>query len=193
MFAGDDAQRVAASQQRVDRAAQRQHGHAGGDGRVGGTQGVQRSTDRGDREQRIHDYRQLKLDAFAQALRPGAQGVHAQQDVSGVGQQRLALRGHDGPAAAAVEQRHAQLVFHVGDGVADRRLHAGQPAPSRAEAAGVGHGGEHAQLVQGKSVYHLPADLFSRSVPSKDYHLSRSFPAGMLSGSHGKRGGNEPG
>ncbi|KAG0928700.1 hypothetical protein G6F31_017620 [Rhizopus arrhizus] len=122
MFAGDDAQRVAASQQRVDRAAQRQHGHAGGDGRVGGTQGVQRSTDRGDREQRIHDYRQLKLDAFAQALRPGAQGVHAQQDVSGVGQQRLALRGHDGPAAAAVEQRHAQLVFQLAYRDGQRRL-----------------------------------------------------------------------
>ncbi|MNR49892.1 hypothetical protein D3C85_1693360 [compost metagenome] len=56
--------------------------------------------------------------------------------------------------AGAVEQRHAQLQFHIGDGVADRRLHARQAAGGGAKAAGVRHGGKHAQLVQGQGVYH---------------------------------------
>lgn len=144
MLAGDDAQLVAAVQQRGDRPAQRQHRDAGGHRRIVGAQAVQRGADLRDRIQRVHHQRQLQLDPFAQALGAGAHGVDPQQDVAGVGQQGLAFRGHDGAVAAAVEQPQAQLGFHVGDGVADGRLHPRQLLGGGAETAGVGHGGEYA-------------------------------------------------
>ena len=46
--------------------------------------------------------------------------------------------------AGAVEQPHAQLRFHVGNRVADGRLHPRQLARGGAETAGVGDGGKHA-------------------------------------------------
>ncbi|CUI57937.1 Uncharacterised protein [Achromobacter xylosoxidans] len=144
MLAGDDAQLMAAVQQRGDGAAQRQHRDARGHGRIGDAQAVQRGANLGNGVQGVHHERQFQLHPFAQPLGAGAHGVHPQQDVARVGQQRLAFRCHDGPVAAAVEQLHAQLRFHVGDGVADGRLHSRQLLGRGAETAGVGHGGEHA-------------------------------------------------
>lgn len=144
MFAGDDAQLVAAIEQRGDRSAQRQHRDARGDRRIGRPQAVQRGADLGDRIQGVHRQRQFQLDPFAQSLGAGPHGVDPQQDVARIGQQRLAFRRHDRAVAAPVEQLHAQLRFHVGDGMADGRLHPRQLASGGAETAGVGHGREHA-------------------------------------------------
>ncbi|CUJ56449.1 Uncharacterised protein [Achromobacter sp. 2789STDY5608621] len=144
MLAGDDAQLVAAVQQRGNRSAQRQHRDAAGHRGIDGAQAVQRGADLRDGIEGVHHQRQFQFHAFAQALGAGAQGVDPQQDVAGVGQQCLACRRHDRAMAATVEQAHAQLGFHVGDGMADSRLHPRQLLGGGAETAGVGHGGEHA-------------------------------------------------
>ncbi|MNQ90617.1 hypothetical protein D3C85_1059660 [compost metagenome] len=188
MLARENAQRMAARQKRRHGAAQRQHRNARGHGRIGRAHEVQRGADLRDREQRVHHQRQLQLHAFAQPQRAGAHGVHPQEYVAGIGKQSLALRGHDGTVAATVKKRHAQLRFHVGDGVADRRLHARQLTGGGAKAAGIRHGGEYAKLVQGQGVYHRQADLFIRASSSKDYHLSESAPAGMMPASWTRRG-----
>jgi len=160
MLACKNAQCVRAGQQRVDRSAQGQHRDTHRHRGIRGAHVVQRRASPFDRKERIHHQRKLQLDAFAQALRASAHRIDPQQDVAGVGKQRLALRRHDGTMAGAVEQRHAQLRLHVGNGVADGGLHTGQAAGGRAKAAGICDGGEHTQLVQGQRVNHGKVDLF---------------------------------
>ena len=110
-------------------------------------------------------------------------GVDPQQDIAGIGQQRLALGRHDGTPALAVEQRHAQFGFHVGDGMADGRLHPRQLAggarklPASATAANT----RNWSRVRASSIG--VSDLWNRSVALKDYHLTGSPRTGMLAAS----------
>ncbi|MNV65392.1 hypothetical protein D3C71_1580840 [compost metagenome] len=56
--------------------------------------------------------------------------------------------------AAAVKQAHVQLRLQVGDGVAYRRLRAQQACGPCAKATRLGHGDEHANLIEGEGVEH---------------------------------------
>lgn len=69
-------------------------------------------------------------------------------------QQGQAGRRECGPVAAAIEQAHVELVFEVGDRVAHGRLRAPQARGPGPKAAGLGHGHEHANLIEGEGVQH---------------------------------------
>ena len=124
----------------------------------------------------------VRVQRLRPALRARPHGVDPQQ-ISRALASSAGPGRHDGTPALAVEQRHAQFGFHVGDGMADGRLHPRQLAGGGAEAAGVGHGGEHAQLVRVRASSIGVSDLWNRSVALKDYHLTGSPRTGMLAAS----------
>ena len=121
----------------------------------------------GDGKQRIDDQRQFEFNAFAQPLRARPHGVDPQQDIAGIGQQRLALGRHDGTPALAVEQRHAQFGFHVGDGMADGRLHPRQLAGGGAEAAASATAANTRNWSRVRASSIGVSDLWNRSVALK--------------------------
>jgi hypothetical protein len=60
-----------------------------------------------------------------------------------------------GAMTGAIEQGHLELSLKIADGVAHRRLNAGQPSGGGAEAAGFGDRHEHAHLIEGEAVKHV--------------------------------------
>jgi hypothetical protein len=66
--------------------------------------------------------------------------------------QLLSRSRQPGLARGAIEERHAELAFEVGDAIADRGLRAMQGARCGGETPGVDHGHEETQLIEGEGV-----------------------------------------
>jgi hypothetical protein len=154
VFTGQDGQVAALVAQGLQRAAQGFDSQAQPHRGQGFAQVLQCGGYLGQRVERVHHQRQLDLDPFPQAAgaRRAAQGrLHAGARVF---QQGLAGRREGGAVAAAVEEPHVELGLQVGDGVAHGRLRAQQARGPSAKAAGIGHGDEHADLVEREGVEH---------------------------------------
>jgi hypothetical protein len=95
------------------------------------------------------------LDVRGDLLGARPQGLGAVHQAPRVAEDHFARVRQHRRFAVACEQRDAEGAFEGLDGLADTRLHAGQPPPGGGKAAGFGHGDEGTELVEGQAVEHL--------------------------------------
>jgi hypothetical protein len=92
---------------------------------------------------------------FRQTFGAGLERIHRAHDAARLSQQCQPGLGQNRHASGAIEQRHPQPGFQIRDGLADHRLRTPQATTGGGETAGVHHGNEAAQLIEGGGVNHI--------------------------------------
>ena len=119
-------------------------------------QRAQRRHDGVQRQELVHRHGQLRLQPRGDAGCPFPQCRRAVEQPPRIGDHHPPRLGRVGLLPGPVEEGQAQRAFQRLDGLADRRLHALQPARGGREAARIRHRHQHAELVQGQGIEHGP-------------------------------------
>ena len=108
------------------------------------------------RQELVHRHGQLRFQPRGDAGRPLPQRRRAVEQPPRIGDHHAPRLGGARLLLGAVEKGQAQRALQRLDGLADRRLHALQPARGGREAARIRHRHQHAELVQGQGIEHGP-------------------------------------